>query len=403
MARHDNWWHWTIGTLILLALVGTSCLQAKDGSDTADSAEEISSMITSIRSSLGVGDFESAWETHVQMYERVLTSHRAHQTFYEICGAVDCPDFGMVSWILGKSRTDVGRILGALESIPDKTLANEWRAYFEAKVLPYVGARSRPIRNPSNQMRMYFLFEESHADLRGHVVGMVDTDSELVWGVIDTGAFKTHVGEGNAGGGADAVRAVRPRSTGIRWDGSEVESGSVSLRSFVFGDVREELLPASATELFKSVPDAVGLGVSLLFRYDAMCFSRQTRVLYLGQLGPCSDARRLAAHGAEIDPFHIVPTVALPLGMHEGAIALIDSGSDTNLCKPWLAKKLAGKAVQFGSQSLLKAHCNPDEAPITESYMFDMVIGMETLGTFAAFGWELNPFRLYFVPNQDSS
>ena len=53
------------------------------------------------------------------------------------------------------------------------------------------------------------------------------------------------------------------------------------------------------------------------------------------------------------------------------------------------------------AQGFLDVSCSEDSSPIREGYPFDMVIGMETLGKFAAFGWQLNPLRLYFVPREN--
>ena len=74
--------------------------------------------------------------------------------------------------------------------------------------------------------------------------------------------------------------------------------------------------------------------------------------------------------------------------------ALVSTGAKSNVCK----SSLVGRKFTFGEHRLLTAGCDSNAETIFDDYRHDLIIGMETLSEFSAWGWQLDPFRMYFVP-----
>ena len=395
--RHDSWKR-SIGVAIaFLVLIFSSFVQASE-EPAPDPGEEVRRMVFEVRAAVRVGDFESAWEAYRGIFPLALFNESAHAALNEHCSPTDCPGIGELAWLLGKSRSDLGFLDEALGELSHPQLVEWWRAYFESVAYAYVGPDRRPERMGPNEAWLYsFSSGEDQGPLaRVRMAGTQDG----IWALLDSGAFDSQVSENFATSKEIEFNTLTGLQSSRRWDGSEQNFRDVMFKDIVLGESVEELVPGSLNLDPKDTVEFAVLGASLLLRYDALCFAWGDRVLYLGGLGPCSQAQRLAATGAEIHIDSISPSTAIPLANGRTVTALIDTGSDVNLCKASLAKALAGAGVKFGPHPLMAARCNPEPAHIMDDYMFDMVIGMETLSTFAAFGWQLNPFRLYFVPRE---
>ena len=362
-------------------------------------AEDIPEMNSMLIEAIEFGDFESAWQIHTRIWALVVLDRDAHRVFFDICSSGGCPDYGRLTWLLGKSRGDLNSIDRALEKIDDPRSAESWRDYFRTVVFPYVGLTKRSGRGSTTEVPLYFPYEENYGDLRPHVFAQIGDDSRPYWSMLDTGSPEILV-EGHVDGSTDAFRILSTAQTRKRWDGSEELTSQISVNALVVGDVREEFVPARKIEALDEGLETTRflvLGTLLFHRYDAVCIGRESSALFLGQLGPCSDARRLSPSQAKMDT-NLVPTVVISMRGRDSLTALIDSGSDVNLCKASLANQLDGNVIHFGSHRLLKTACSADAPHLLEGHSYDMVIGMETLGNFRAIGWELKPFRLYFVP-----
>ena len=362
-------------------------------------AEDIPDMNSTLVQAIEFGDFELAWQTYTRIWALAVSNREAHRVFFDICSSGGCPDYGRLTWLLGKSRGDLNAIDRALEKIDDPRSAELWRDHFRTAVFSHVGLTRRGGRGSTSEVPLYFPYEEMHGDLRPHVFAQMGDDSRSVWSMLDTGSPEILVG-GHVEGGTDAFRLLSTAQPRKRWDGSEELTSQISVNALVVGDAREEFVPARKIEALDEGLEATGflvLGTLMFHRYDAVCIGRESSALFLGQLGPCLDARRLSPSQARMDA-NLVPTVVISEGGRDRLTALIDSGSDVNLCKASVANELDGNAIHFGSHRLLQAACNAAAPPLVEGHFYDMVIGMETLGNFSAIGWELKPFRLYFVP-----
>ena len=178
--------------------------------------------------------------------------------------------------------------------------------------------------------------------------------------------------------------------TETRTDGTERRAREVVLRDLTLGGVTEPRVLAVAHD----DPDAdLELGMDILLRYPAACFALADDRLHLGRPGPCAHGR------ARLDPNTGKPTIRVPGPDGEPVTVLLDTGARESLCKPALADRLQGVPLRLGGHATVEAGCAPDGDRLPDDGdAHDMVLGMDWLSRFEAFGWELAPFRLYFVP-----
>ena len=137
-----------------------------------------------------------------------------------------------------------------------------------------------------------------------------------------------------------------------------------------------------------------------LLRYKAVCFSWASSTLYLGSLRSCRGGEtpfKATLHSPT--SVRIRPYVWATDGDGESLPILVDTGARRDNCKASLTQRQSGHPLRFGQHPNLETRCNKDNPPVPlTGFDFSAMIGMETLMKFSAFGWELNPFRMYFVP-----
>ena len=141
--------------------------------------------------------------------------------------------------------------------------------------------------------------------------------------------------------------------------------------------------------------------MNILLRYDAVCFAWNEQRLYLGSLGPCAD-------GAE--PYEAWLTgylnihLAIPSDDGTRFPAVIDSGAyDTNCSSAFLDANGGRLGFSFGEDAELVSECVIDNSVLFPGleYGYDQVaIRTKTLLQFRAFGWQINPLRVYFLPEE---
>ena len=121
------------------------------------------------------------------------------------------------------------------------------------------------------------------------------------------------------------------------------------------------------------------------------------RRLHLGRRGPCADGRISLA--ARLDPDDGQPTIVVAGPDGEPVTALLDTGARQSRCTASLAERLRDIPLRLGGHATVEAGCAPDGDRLPDhGGPHDMILGMDWLSRFEAFGWELAPFRLYFVP-----
>ena len=146
------------------------------------------------------------------------------------------------------------------------------------------------------------------------------------------------------------------------------------------------------------------VGMNALLRYSKVCFSWPNKRLHLGALGPCSEGEEpyqgAALRLGSIPTVQIRPDRGLPYQV------AVDTGSRQTLCQDRFIERMGGRRFRFGhGHPDLEAACVENAKhnlvpiePGARTWEVPAVIGMDTLMKFDAFGWELNPFRMYFVP-----
>ena len=79
---------------------------------------------------------------------------------------------------------------------------------------------------------------------------------------------------------------------------------------------------------------------------------------------------------------------------------LVDTGAIETDCKEEFRTRYGGDAnLDFGSHPALRARpCRANTYPVLPHSPVSIRVGMTTLLKFRAFGWELDPFRMYFLP-----
>ena len=149
------------------------------------------------------------------------------------------------------------------------------------------------------------------------------------------------------------------------------------------------------------------VGMSILLQHPAVCFSWQDSLLYLGDLGPCSQGvspYRAKFVGGHVVAVELVPErtehpvspgrsavasdAPSPRTEDETYFALLDTGIDAMKC---LADFPQVSTFRFGPHDDMTVKCDWDWSNYS-------LMGMSALSKFAAFGWELDPLRVYFVP-----
>ena len=141
------------------------------------------------------------------------------------------------------------------------------------------------------------------------------------------------------------------------------------------------------------------LGMVFLLRYPAVCFAWDEQRLYLGTLGPCSD-------GVEPDQPHLLGSLGMGFGVkaQNGTrfTASVDTGGFRTHCSAAFGEANSGdRAFSLGSHAALAGDCLFDDAVLYDpaEHGFPQIdVRMNFLLRFRAFGWQLHPLRVYFVP-----
>ena len=139
--------------------------------------------------------------------------------------------------------------------------------------------------------------------------------------------------------------------------------------------------------------------MAFLLRYPAVCFAWGEQRLYLGALGPC-------AGGVEPDQPHLRGSLAVGFGVEarDGTrfTASVDTGAwHTNCSAAFGTANSGDQAFSLGPHAALAGDCLFDEAVLyrsAEQGFPQIFVRMNFLLRFRAFGWQLHPLRVHFVP-----
>ena len=335
----------------------------------------------------GTGDFVTAWANLRPAYWTGRSSRSAAEARNAFCARRECPDIYRVAWLAGRASSDLDFLGGMCEDIKTDS-CRRWLAHHHAG-RSRLGPARRPPSNEAREVPLRVSGESGDPRLRT----VVEVAGKTTPALLDTGAPNSGFRRKWANVEAVDYDVVGDPYTETRRDGGERRAREVVLRNLTLGGVTEPRVLAVA----RDDPDAeFELGIDVLLRYSAACFALADGRLHLGTPGPCADGRtplgaRLGAAGR--------PTILVAGPDGEPLTVLLDTGARENLCTPSLAERLQGLPLRLGGDAAVEASCDPDGDRLRDDGdAHDMVLGMEWLSRFEAFGWELAPFRLYFVP-----
>ena len=350
------------------------------------------------------GDFELAWTISRQALLPLDASYGppgvatdpaiSRYCWRRGCRCADwrCAEPWRLAWLLGKSAAELAHLDGRCANVEDRVCAS-WLAWVRAgKRLLGESARPRPRPQVVEWTHMWA------GDPRPWTV--VEIGGHAAWAMLDTARSD--------------VRLNRDRANLHHWDyeilgdvrvGERPFAGykpvvgrDALLRGFAWGAQMDDNVPATLVD--GTVHEATSymlLGMNLLLRYDAACFSWTTGALHLGELGPCQ--RGVPAYRAALSVGTGVPVVWLRHARRSQFGAIVDTGAQTSFCKPSFVNKWGEQPFRIGPHRDLEMRCPAvDEHPYSERARYPILIGMDVLGRFDAFGWELNPLRMVFVP-----
>ena len=252
----------------------------------------------------------------------------------------------------------------------------------------------------SGRLSIEFIHMDPHNDPRPWT--QVEIGGVPMWAMLDTGGAKLRVSRALPFLATNLIDSFGEPYRRLTPLGDYRTHQPVVLRDIGFGIVVETRVPAIVEDQLHPYTAIVGMNV--LLRYSQVCFSWRNMRLHLGNLGPCSEGvepyQGAALRLGSIPTVRIRPARGLPYQV------AIDTGSGQTLCQERFIDRMGGARFRFGhSHPDLEAHCaaNTIHDLVTNqagarAWEVPAVIGMDTLIKFDAFGWELNPFRMYFVP-----
>ena len=337
------------------------------------------------------GDFPSAWTSIRQAHWTALSSQDAAVAKNALCARRECPDIYRIAWLAGRPSADLDFLGGICKDVKADGCAR-WLA-FHRKGRTHLGSAPRPSSNPAQDIPIWL--DGQSADPRPQAEVVVG--GYPVPALLNTGARQSGFRRLWANREAVDYDVVGDPYTETRTDGTARRAREVVLREVTLGAVSEPRVLAIA----RDDPDAeFELGIDVLLRYGAVCFAVADRRLHLGGLGPCAADHSPSLAHLDVTPAH--PTIVVPRPNGTTVSMLVDTGARKNRCTPSLAEELQGQPMSLGGHKTLKAACHPDsDHRVDDGGPYDMAVGMETLSMFGAFGWQLAPFRMYFVPGAD--
>lgn len=371
------------------------------------------------------GELERAWEAYRAFFDHPSSRNVDIEVFNRCFFRQECPSLGALAYVLGKSEAEAGafrnfcpdwkdaergdlsadeaaEVDGQIRAFRDTALGGtcqEWVTRMAAQFEPRPSARQMaPQVVPLKWPFPHDSTPVSEVEILGKRVN--------AW--LDTGATMTTLNRrwvDQAPDALDLIQNIRVKYIEFRGEatmarvrriqlGNAVLSKPVVLLTGVYFSNNGELAPAERGNL---------IGMNLLLQYERVCFDWEGRKLYLGNLGPCEGGMTPYRNWLT-GPFGL--TLRARISSIDYVDAKIDTGSTTTYCSEWLMEQNTEReAFSFGSNEILTGECtyNPetlfiDQEQGTESPGRHILVGMDTLRKFAAFGWQLNPLVVYFSP-----
>ena len=368
------------------------------GADNADQEarlwEAIEPQLAAVVRSAQEGDFDGAWASYTRALQLTGSSELLGLRHAAYCRRERCPKIWDLARLLGKPRSDLEFLHGICPDLSDHrcrrwaSFVREGAAYLDEEVA---------IKPLPQEVELKLWHAEEYGDPRPWAI--LEIGDEAAWAMVDTGGFKLYLGEDWA------------RNTGVDFQPADdsfhqMDSDGVFRRrrngivaNFRLGALQ---LRHVAAQMRQPPTADVVFGMNILLRYGAVCFSwpkttSGSGTLYLGMLGPCRHGE--TAYRSFLSPKDGQPHV-WPME-HAGPPlpVLVDTGAIDTDCKEEFMAQNGNRPIRFGAHPALSTDCRLDSPyPILPRHPWPVAIGMDTLLGLQAFGWQLDPFRMYFVP-----
>ena len=355
---------------------------------------QLAAMVGSARE----GDFHGAWASYRRAFELAGSSELLAMRRAAYCRRERCPDIWDLARILGKPASDLEFLHGICPDMSDHR-CRRWVASLREGAA-YLG--EEPAVKPLPQEVELRLFFAENGDPRPWTVvengghsSLGDDRYRWLQGVprrgLGSGAGVDFRLAGDSFHQMSNDGAYRPRRNGIV---PNFRLGALQLRHV-------------AAQIHKPPTVDVVFGMNILLRYGAVCFSwpdtlAGSGTLHLGTLGPCRHGE--TAYRSFLSRLEGQPHVESMRDDGPPLAVLVDTGAIDTDCKDEFMARNGDRPIRFGAHRELSARCRLDSPyPILpDPHWPPVAIGMDTLLKFEAFGWELDPFRMYFVPAADA-
>ena len=259
---------------------------------------EIESSLATLVGDIERGDFQSAFDSYLQIYRLVLSAH-SEEEFWEIC-TLKCPyHIGQLGWLTGSSVTDFHVLENALDQIENEAQRTSWRKHLDDFGLAHLGETAQPARSQENTLSLSFPHTAS-GDRRPWTVVRVGNDQVPKWAIVDTGRAPLYFNQLLAENAPIEYRVVRGFFSTQEWDGRPVRLQQVILQGLMLGWQSESHIFSGVydSKSATGMRDIMILGTMPLLRHDAVCFDWEARVLHLGYLGTCGQTDRVMPYRA---------------------------------------------------------------------------------------------------------
>lgn len=371
------------------------------------------------------GELERAWDAYRLFFSDPSNRNVDVGSFGRCFYRQDCPEVGTLAYILGKSEAEAGDfrafcpdwkgldtvelsdgdVAGLLRLLRDfryAALGGSCAEWVKANAVRFHPQRTT--RRPAPQTVP--LLEPSARDPRP--VAEIGALGSRFAGLMDTGSTTSLLSRDLAAGAMEQVEllgavegmyATGPNMVTLaRLDrlrlGNEVFESPV----VAFEGAR---WPENGSEASAWAANVIGM--NLLLQYGKVCFDWVGKRLHLGDLGPCAAGmtpRRSWLTGSQ----GIAVEAALP--PHGAVQAIIDTGSVRTYCsRAFLRHNGGNERFAFGDRAALQGTCTLHPDVRFDSFEnggpvrgHQILLGMDTLKRFSAFGWELDPLKVYFAP-----
>ncbi len=385
--------------LLAAATYAVALFAADQGGSRTDEErlwEQIEPLLAATVGNARTGDFGAAWASYRRALVLAGDSELLGLRRAAYCRREGCPLVHDLAQMLGKARSELDFAADACTDMADHR-CRRWIAALREGGTYLTDSAVDAAAAQAVEITLHFAPD---GDPRPWTV--VEFRDEAVWAMVDTGASKLFIPESSAQEAHVDFRPVGSSFHRQHTDGVLRRGRLGVLHGFRLGTLHLERVAAYLAW------DAVNplLGMNILLRYGAVCFvwpeePERTATVHLGEIGPCRQGE-LATRA------YLLPRTGQPyleVATDDGGMlsVLVDTGAISTFCKDEFLKERGTVALRFGEHpTLLAQPCLDNPYPMQPGSHFPVGIGMDTFLKFKAFGWELDPFRMYFLPKSET-